>query len=206
MIVIEAGSDRPGEQPVLKAMFRARKQVFVDILKWDLPVVAGEFEMDEFDDSHAIYVIVSGDNGRHLASARLLPTSRPHILGKLFPQLCAGEVPKGAKIFEITRFCLDPGQPAHQRRDARDLLVSALVDFALHKGIRTYTGVAELGWLQQILSFGWDCRPLGPPAKFESGLLGALAIHISPETPALLERNGIWALGPELAPDLPQAA
>ena len=37
----------------LRAMFAARKQVFVDLLKWDLPVLAGEYELDQFDDPDA---------------------------------------------------------------------------------------------------------------------------------------------------------
>jgi N-acyl-L-homoserine lactone synthetase len=206
MILIEQGSDLPRVRPALRAMFRARKRVFVDILKWGVPVVGEQYEIDQFDDEHAVYVLVTGPDYRHLASARLLPTARPHILGSLFPQLCAGAVPAGPRIYEITRFCLDPGQHARERRAARNALVSALVSFALERGIATYTGVAEVDWLQQILAFGWNCRPLGIPQRLGSGMLGALAIHISPETPVLLERNGIWA-GEEIAADkLAQAA
>jgi acyl-homoserine lactone synthase len=70
--------------------------------------------------------------------------------------------------------------------------VSGLAAYALQTGIRTYTGVAEVAWLQQILAFGWDCRPLGAPVRHASGMLGALAIEISDDTPALLAANGIW--------------
>jgi len=70
-------------------------------------------------------------------------------------------------------------------------LVTALVSHALENGIRTYSGVAELGWLQQILAFGWRCRPLGSPRRIGSMTLGALCIEITEETPALLERAGI---------------
>ena len=63
---------------------------------------------------------------------------------------------------------------------------------ALARGVSTYTGVAEIGWLQQILAFGWQCRPLGLPRRTDSGVLGALAIEIDQETPALLAANGIW--------------
>jgi len=37
------------ENDVLRAMFAARKEVFVDLLKWDLPVLDGRFEIDQFD-------------------------------------------------------------------------------------------------------------------------------------------------------------
>lgn len=189
----------------LRAMFEDRKSVFVDLLGWDVPVLEGHFELDEFDDEQATYVIVADRAGAHLGSARLLPTTRRHILGSLFPQLCADRPPTGPDILEITRFCLSRRQNARERRRTRDRLVGALARHALERGIRTYTGVAELGWLQQILAFGWDCRPLGVPDRFECGLIGALAIHITPETPALLAANGIGLPADEPA-EVAQAA
>lgn len=190
-VSVAASIRRPHAEPPLEAMFAARKRVFVDLLKWNLPVLGGRYEVDRFDDEHAEYLIVADAGGRHLGSARLLQTARPHILGDLFPELCAGEPPRGRRIREITRFCLDPAVGALARREARNVLVSALVEHALARGIETYTGVAELGWLQQILAFGWRCRPLGLPRTIDGQMLGALAIAIDPDTPALLAANGI---------------
>jgi acyl-homoserine lactone synthase len=173
-------------------MFEARKQVFVDLLKWDVPVLEGRFEVDQFDDEHAVYLIVSGDGGQHLASARLLKTGRPHILDTLFPDLCAAPPPRGPDVLEITRFCLGRNQTAKERLLTRNRLVAGLVDYALEQRIATYTGVAELAWLQQILAFGWRCRPLGLPRVSGGRTLGALRIDITAETPALLADNGIY--------------
>ena len=192
MALIETGIRGPGNDHILKSMFEARKRVFVDLLRWDVPVLDGRFEIDEFDDPHATYVILADSSGEHLGSARLLETTRAHILGSLFAELCAGPVPAGPDVLEITRFCLDRSLGASERLLVRNRLVSALVAHALHCGIRTYTGVAEMGWLQQILAFGWDCRPLGLPRSIGGRLIGALAISIEPDTPALLNHNGIW--------------
>lgn len=190
-VSVAAACARPLSQPPLQAMFAARKRVFVDLLGWDVPVVDDRYEVDQFDDESAEYLVVADGDGRHLASTRLLQTNRPHILGDLFPELCAGEVPRGATVREITRFCLDPAGGALARREARNVLVSALVEHALANGIETYTGVAEIAWLQQILAFGWRCRPLGMPRVVGTSLLGALVIEITPDTPALLAANGI---------------
>ncbi|MEN7537287.1 acyl-homoserine-lactone synthase [Aurantiacibacter flavus] len=176
---------------LLAAMFEARKRIFVDLLGWNVPVVAERFEVDQFDDPHAVYLIISDKAGKHLGSARLLETERPHILDTLFPELCEGAVPIGPTTREVTRFALDPRQNARQRRRVRDTLVCALADYALANGIEAYTGVAEIAWLQQILAFGWDCEPLGLPRENGATLLGALRIAISPETPNLLARAGI---------------
>lgn len=201
--IVERGRADARGNETLKAMFEDRKSVFVDLLKWDVPVLDARFEIDEFDNEHATYVIVADEEGDHLGSARLLKTTRRHILGSLFANLCAGPPPAGPDVLEITRFCLSRRQSASGRRSTRNALVSALVRHALNSGITTYTGVAELAWLQQILAFGWACRPLGPPVRLDCGLVGALAIEIAPETPALLAANGIWV--PFAEPALPIA-
>lgn len=177
---------------VLRSMFEARKRVFVDLLRWDVPVLAGRYEIDQFDDEHAEYLVIETADGRHAASARLLETTRPHLLGSLFPELCETQPPQGPQVREITRFCLDPLLGTLARREARNALVSGLVDHALATGIETYTGVAEMGWLQQILAFGWRCRPLGLPRAVNGRMLGALTIGITTETPALLAESGIY--------------
>lgn len=203
MIVIGSQSREPAKEPLLQAMFEARKQVFVDLLKWDVPVLDGRYEIDQFDDEHAIYLIVADAAGQHLGSARLLPTIRPHILDSLFPSLCAGDPPRSTDCFEITRFCLGRNQNARARLETRNRLVSALAQYALENGIAVYTGVAELNWLQQILAFGWRCRPLGLPQVIGGRTLGALRIDIDAETPVLLAANGIFnAVSEEQAPAL----
>lgn len=181
------------EGPLLRAMFEARKRVFVDLLKWDVPVLAGTWELDHFDDEQATYVIVGDGKGGHLASARLLKTTRPHLLDQLYPELVAGDIPRAADIFEITRFCIDPYQRAPERRHARDMLVTALTQHALAARIVRYTGVAEIGWFEQVAAFGWDCKALGQPRILGGRMLVALEIVIDAHTPALLDARGIWA-------------
>jgi acyl-homoserine lactone synthase len=179
-------------------MFAARKSVFVDLLKWDVPVIDGTYEIDQFDDAHATYLVLTDGHGRHLGSARLLPTIRPHILDSLFADLCDEHPPRGPAVREITRFCLDRRLTAHQRRSVRNALVTALAEHALANDIAVYSAIAEAGWLQQILAFGWRCRPLGLPRQIGAAMLGALRIEISNETPALLAAAGIVA-DPQLA-------
>lgn len=181
----------PVPDGVFRAMFAARKSVFVDLLKWNVPVLDGRFEIDQFDDEHARYLILTDRDGTHLGSARLLPTTRPHILDSLYPLLCEGTPPRADTVFEVTRFCLDRRLRAPERRAVRDALVAALAGHALDHGIESYTAIAELGWFQQILSFGWRCVPLGLPRLIGGRTLAALHIFITPETPALLAAAGI---------------
>lgn len=178
----------------LRAMYAARKQVFIDLLKWDLPVLAGAFEVDQFDNLDAEYLIMlDPEEGRHRASTRLLQTDRPHLLADLYPFLCDGPPPMGSTVREITRFCLDRHQTALERRSARNQLVTALAEHALLTGITDYTGVAELSWFMQILRFGWQCVPLGRAVRQDGQTLVALHIRIDDRTLDGLKRTGVYA-------------
>lgn len=183
--------------PVFCAMFAARKHVFVDLLKWQIPISENAYEIDRFDQRGAVYLVLTGPNGAHRASARLLPTTCPHLLDSLFADLCAASPPTGPQTLEITRFCLERGLRATERRRARDELVSALVDYALDHGLTTYTGVAEMGWFEQILTFGWRCHALGSPGTRDGQVLAALRIDISSDTPALLAETGMYIPSPQ---------
>jgi N-acyl-L-homoserine lactone synthetase len=192
MIQIIEGMERPGSNLLLDAMFRDRKRVFVDLRRWTVPVVEGQYEIDQFDGPRTIYVIATDERGAHRGSIRLIPTDAPHILGNLFPDLCEGPVPTGADIWELTRGCVSPSLPAVERRLVRNALTSAVVLFALHRGITSFTCIADSGWLSQILSLGWDCWPLGLPRKIDRTMTGALRIDITPETPARLQAAGTF--------------
>lgn len=191
MLLIIDSTNRALEHKAMRSMFEARKRVFIDLLKWDLPALADRFELDHFDDVDATYLIVTDTDGEHLASARLLLTTRPALLDSLFPELVAGAVPQGKDVLEITRFCLSPGIGARQRRIARDTLLVGLAEFALENMIRIYTGVAELSWFRQVQTFGWDCRALGDPVLHRGQALVGLRIDIDESTVAKLAGAGI---------------
>lgn len=176
----------------LRAMFEARKRVFVDLLKWDVPVLDGAYELDQFDISDATYLLLADEDNRHRASTRLLRTDGPHILGDLFPFLCDGPVPARPSVREITRFCIEPTLARSERRIARNQLVTALVDHALATGLSGYTAVAGTEWFRQVANFGWDCHALGKEYVVGGERLIALQIGIDPETPAALARGGLY--------------
>ena len=51
---------------------------------------------------------------------------------------------------------------------------------------------ADSGWLSQILSLGWDCRPLGLPRDIAGLNTGALVIEIDSDTPDKLRTAGTY--------------
>ena len=182
MVQLVTSENRWSHQHLLDKMFEDRKAIFVDLLKWDIPH-DGRFERDEYDDDHAEYLIVNdGDSGEHYASLRMLRTDRPHMLQTLFSELCDGEVPRGRDIREISRMCLSCRHRGPERLRFRNLLASAMTEYALLTGIRAYTAVMEVGRMSRVLAAGWRCEALGMPRKVGTTMVGALMIHIDPDT------------------------
>src|SRR3546814_8546264 len=52
----------------LETMFEDRKRLFVDLLGWDLSVQDARWEIDQFDDDDAVYLIALDQNGDHARS------------------------------------------------------------------------------------------------------------------------------------------
>jgi N-acyl-L-homoserine lactone synthetase len=180
-------------RPLLQSMFADRKRLFVDLFGWDVPVVDNQYEIDQFDNAHAVYLIASDDDGSHAASIRLFPTTQPHMLGTLFAHLCPFGVPVDHATWESTRLCLPQRHGAELRRELRNVLFSAMVDVALVRGIERYTGVIPDRFRKEVLSLGWQAEPLGPAVRIPGGPIGAFLIHVRSDTPERLGWNGVYS-------------
>jgi len=192
MLQIVTRATRARYADVLADMHRDRKRVFVDRLGWQIPVLEGEFEIDQFDGEDAVYLLAMDERGGHAGSLRLLPTLRPHLLSDVFPHLCERGVPRGSDIWEITRLCTAPDllDPRTVRRE----LMLGVIEFALLHGIRRYTCMTHVPYLSAVLAAGWDCHPLGLPQEDGGVSVGALAIEMTPDTLRLMrDRTGISA-------------
>lgn len=196
MLVVDQSS-RAREHMALRSMFAARKRVFVDLLKWDLPVLAGRFEIDHRDGPEATYLIVTDADCEHLASARLLPVTQKDQFSRRLGAAIPDPADRAPCIAEMTHFCLSPDVDADRRKQARDTLLHGLVDHALTNAISCFVGVAEGAWLDRVETFGWQCRRLGRADEAPGGTV-PFAIDIDGTTPSRLAAAGILpeATGP----------
>jgi acyl-homoserine lactone synthase len=188
----------------MATMFADRKTLFVDLMRWSVPVVDGRYEIDQFDGPDATYLIAI-EQGEHVGSMRLLPTDQPHILDTLFPSLCNAGVPSGRMTAEITRLCLPCRLGATRRLEIRNRLISAMVDHVAAAGITALTGVANTSFLAQIMVMGWRCERLGSPQDHDGVGVAAFRIEIDGDTQRRLATTGIYREGAIVAP-LAQAA
>jgi acyl-homoserine lactone synthase len=192
MIHIIDQHSKAGFQPLLRSMFADRKRLFVDLFQWDVPVVDGEYEIDQFDTPAAVYIVISDGLGEHAASLRLLPTARAHMIDTLFADLCPIGIPASDTTWESTRLCLPQRHGAGRRRELRNMLISAMVDWALDHGIECYTGVLPASFRKEVLAMGWRAEPLGPEMRMPGGPVGAFMVHIDAQTPERLRWTGTY--------------
>jgi acyl-homoserine lactone synthase len=100
----------------MEQAYRLRHRVFVDEMKWTNLTKPDGREIDQFDDEYAVHMLYIGGNGKVLGYQRMLPSTRPHLLSVVLPQLCEDERPVGPHIWEWTRYCVEP---VHRERAGR---------------------------------------------------------------------------------------
>ncbi|PCI42799.1 MAG: hypothetical protein COB51_12465, partial [Moraxellaceae bacterium] len=88
-------------------MHQLRSKVFKDRLGWDVNAEDG-LEIDEFDQLNPIYLLSKNDHNDVEGCLRLIPTSQPYMLEKIFPELLRGEdTPKDQNVWEMSRCAVE---------------------------------------------------------------------------------------------------
>lgn len=148
----------------LDQAFRLRHKIFVDEKGWmDLRSEDGR-ETDRFDNEHAVHMLYI-DDGRVLGYQRMLPTTEPHLLSEVTPQLCEGERPVGPHIWEWTRYCVEPGHRERGRilSPLANMLLSGIVEWGLANGVTTIIIEMNPLWLLRLVQLHFRVTPLGVP-------------------------------------------
>jgi acyl-homoserine lactone synthase len=167
-------------------MHQDRKKVFVDQLGWRLCAPGSWLEVDQFDTDFTVYLVVTGEDDHHLASVRLNPTNRPHMLDTIFRHLCEEGPVTAADAWESSRFTIAPlGLRRTQVMRVSQVLALAHCEFALLNGISRYTMIGEIHRVATVVSMGWPVRPLGLPTQCDGSRVQALEVSVDP---GVLER------------------
>lgn len=180
MIVVINAENRRLFEADLSEMYRQRKTVFVDRAGWKIPVVADQ-EIDCYDREDTIYLLSKEElDGALLASVRLLPTTRPHLMGDLFATACQDAPPHGPTIWEVSRFCTNPDLPGRGIRLALLWeIICGVMETSLLYGIEKVIFVANRALLPLALTAGWEVRKLGETLRDEDDDLTAVTAVIS---------------------------
>lgn len=155
---------------------RLRHRLFVERQGWDVPTVR-DLEHDEFDTPAAQYLLWFDDDDDLRGVARLLPTTRPYMVQKLWPDLVTGELPNSDSIWEATRFGCDRSLGAKARRRVVAEILCAMQEFGLAQGIEHYLAVMSVRLMKRVVvDAGCPVELLGPERRL--GRLPAAAAYL----------------------------
>ncbi len=174
-----SGTSAVLQSKLMSKMARYRFRIFVEILGWKLQCPDG-YEYDEFDHSRTVYVVAIDSQEAIVGVARLLPTTGPYLLAKIFPDLWdRGELPNSSAIWELSRFaCIDLASSANQQDQfssprAVELLDAAL-DCAKVHGASELITVSPLGVERLLCQAGYRIQRAGTPTVIDGSKLVSL--------------------------------
>ncbi len=150
----------------MEQAYRLRHQVFVEEMGWTELARPDGREIDQFDNKHAVHMLYI-EQGQVLGYQRLLPSTRPHLLSEVMPQLCEVEPPVGAHIWEISRHCvaLGHGTGGRYASPIANALGSGLLEWALECGVSMFIIEIEPVGLLPLVQLHFQPLPLGLPSK-----------------------------------------
>jgi acyl homoserine lactone synthase len=210
MIKLIQGTQRREYAGEFDAMHRLRKQVYYDRLNWDV-TIAGDHEIDKFDDLNPLYLISLDAGGQVRGSARLLPSTGANTLGDMYPWLLPDCAPvESATIWEFSRFCVDPAVETARARRPLDRvtgdLLSGIVEVGILVGLTNVVALYD-ALVARILKRA-NCAPtqIGNVVRIGGTLALAGLLEISEQTlenlrvaagitESVLEPKSVQALG-----------
>ncbi len=155
----------------LDQMFRARYDQFITQMGWDVPGVEAPYEKDAFDTEDTVYIIVVDPVlDTVTASARLNPTTKPHLLTEIFQNFCDLQAaPQADDVWEWSRQQVASHLYPDRVEELRMRMQVSLgkIQFCQANGIRklsTITHARAYNLLQRV----YTTEPLGLPHR-ESG-------------------------------------
>ena len=136
----------------LEQAYRLRHRTIFEEQEWGGPTDQDPCVLDEFDDMHAVHMLYVV-KGKVFGYQRLLPTTGPHVLSDILPQLCIERPPVGPHIWEMSHYCIDPDHPWGRPGSAAiaSALGMGLVEWGLECGVTQFVFPIDVAG---ILAFG----------------------------------------------------
>ena len=149
-------------------MHRLRGRVFKERLGWDVSA-AGGLEIDQYDAFKPTYLLAL-ERRDVVGCVRLLPTTGRNMLADTFPVLLDGNAaPKGTRIWESSRFCVDTKNVAttaeNGLREATFLLFAAMIEWGQQHDVQAIATVTDLRMERILRRAGWRLDRLGEPRQ-----------------------------------------
>ncbi|WP_117195794.1 acyl-homoserine-lactone synthase [Rhizobium terrae] len=186
MLEIVRGEQGRQNRVLLEKVWRFRHRCFVEELGWEELRRADGRERDQFDTAATIHLVLT-EKGEVAGYSRLLPTTTPHLLSHIFPQLVTKRpYPKGEHVFEWGRCGTDKGVNQIRGVATADLLMTGVLEFLVSAEIETVIIETNLRLVDMLKRRGYPMDLLGEPMVYRGETLIAVAAYPSPQ---LLEQH-----------------
>lgn len=157
---------------LLVSFMEARKRVFIDQLRWNVPHVDG-MEFDQYDTPQARWIAVHAD-GRVLGGVRLTPTTaqvgvysymlrdaQNGLLPDIPRDILFFEAPVDMNVWEASRLFITDDVPAHRRHDVQSALMTQMSTAARAEGATHVIGIVPALFSRWLRRLGLDAVPVG---------------------------------------------
>lgn len=171
MLVVSHANDMSAPAHIFDQMYALRARQFSQRRGWRVNVTNG-MEIDQFDDMNPLYICVVDESEQLLASLRLLPTTGPHMLSDVFPEVMGGAgIVRHQLIWESSRFCVDTEAARQFGPDGINFItreiLSGLFKTALDAGMENVISVYDV-FVERILKrSGCSFERLGPVVSYD---------------------------------------
>ena len=167
---------------IMAGVARYRHKVFVEKLGWQLRC-ENALEYDQFDRDDTVYVVAHNVAHEVVGTARLLPTTRPYLLGDIFPHLLGGmPVPNSPDVWELSRFAAVDFSAQSSSALAQFSspiavgLLQASLECAARHGAKRFITVSPLGVERLLRIAGFKAHRLAPPSVVDGNPVFACSI------------------------------
>lgn len=153
-------------------------------------------EFDEFDTEAAIYAVLEDEQGRVSACARMLRTTRPHVIGQRYASYLVATPPSGADVWEVSYFYargpIEPGQRSAppKPREALELL-SGVLTFSRHLNAKRLMFRASPGVISLMRRLDLEVEVLSTRSVWMRGRRYEIASVVVPKDDAHLAMPAI---------------
>ncbi|UWU16972.1 GNAT family N-acetyltransferase (plasmid) [Rhizobium sullae] len=167
------------DQALMEAIWRYRHRRFVEELGWEAIRRVDERERDAYDTSRTIHLVLTH---RHsiIGYSRLLPTTFPHLLSKVYPEIMEGKpYPCGPRVFEWGRCAAEKAAPRIDNVAAVDLLMTGVLEYLVLVGAEAVIIEAHPKLVEMMKGRGYPVRYLCKPALYNGETMVAAAVYPS---------------------------
>lgn len=172
-----SGDIRSRTSMLCDAMFRARRETFIDQLGWKLRVDTRGHEVDEYDDEHSTYLIANSTGQQYAGSVRFRPTSKGAMINDHFQHLCGGKSFTDDSIWEITRYNVPKKNPLGRRASLYFML--AANQFLANAGSENAVFVTTPSHAKLFQMMGWNTKTIQRGHCVE-GAIQSCSVRIDP--------------------------